>query len=64
MKILYHYTGLVSTEQPTLDVGGDEKKLKSIDFLVDLQISIHKIVKNIVVTEDGKVFNIDSMPIV
>jgi hydrogenase maturation factor HypE len=28
-----------------------------------LQISIHKIVKNIVITEDGKVFNIDSMPI-
>lgn len=61
MKILYHYTGQLSS-QDSMSFRSD-KKLKSIDFLVDLQISIHKIVKNIVLTEDGKVFNIESMPL-
>lgn len=35
--------------------------MKSIDFLIDLQMSISKIIKNLFLTEDGNVFNIESV---
>ena len=39
------------------------KKLKTVDYLIDLQVSIHKIVHNLVLTDDGNVFNLEAMPI-
>ena len=36
-----------------------DKKLKPIDILIDLKISIEKIDKNILLSEDGNLYNIE-----
>ena len=60
MKVLYHYTG------PIIDafnfIEPSSKKLKSVDYLIDLQISICKIEKNLVLTDDGNLFSLDASP--
>jgi len=58
MKVLYHFTGGVQGEE--MNFQDSVKKLKSIDFLIDLQISISKIVKTLVLTDDGKILSLDA----
>lgn len=59
MKVLYHMHGGIQADlaEPMNFVEGESasgaKKLKQVDFLIDLHISISKIHRNVVLTTDG-----------
>ena len=64
MKVLYHYLHGIQAYNDEMmtfnDNQNSNRKLKVIDFLIDLQISIEKIEQNIILTEDGNLFQIET----
>jgi hypothetical protein len=74
MKVLYHYTeGIINNKSCVINDNSmefdqspsrgqnqaNDKKLKPVDILIDLKISIEKIDKNILLSEDGNLYHIE-----
>lgn len=60
MKVLYHHTDPMLNEGELLAFEQNQKKLKCIESLIDMQANIVKIVHNLVLTDDGRIFNLVS----
>lgn len=63
MKVLYHYTDPIINDQEGFAFKESLtaiKKLKCIDYLIDMQVNINKITHNLVLTDDGRLFHLES----
>lgn len=65
MKVLYQFTDPIVNDQEGFafrDPAAASRKLKCIDYLIDMQVNVTKINHNTVLSDDGRVFYLDSEP--
>lgn len=65
MKILYNFNFPFINDNEGFsfqDNSGSSRRLKCIDYLIDMQVNVCKILLSLVLSDDGRVFYLESEP--